>query len=93
MKDSSVPNLNLKDVVLNGQPGQAYWTVGNTADCDIIIPKANICFDPLFAIIKLDKDYYLLDLNINILILNSQQSRLVKIDQDKPVVAVLGYEF
>ena len=31
--------LNVKGLTLKGKAGQAYWTVGNTFDYDIVLPK------------------------------------------------------
>lgn len=55
--------LNLKGAILKGKAGQTYWTVGNTFDYDIVIPKVAGTLGGQFAVQKRDGKYLVFDLS------------------------------
>ncbi len=46
---------------MKGLPDQAFWTIGDGPECDIILAKANVTFGPHFSIIFDGGKYWLKD--------------------------------
>jgi hypothetical protein len=42
--DPDLGSIGIEKVVFSGPAGYAFWTVGNSAECDILLPKTGICF-------------------------------------------------
>ena len=52
-------NTGLKEnFTLQSPPNQSYWIVGDSPDCDILIPKLGCSFGASFAIIKIGDALY-----------------------------------
>lgn len=58
LEENPQPSLHLKGQTLLGAKGQYAWTVGDNHNCDIIIPKAGICFGTSFVIVNHDGKHY-----------------------------------
>ena len=52
--DHELTDLGLQNKILKGSSGQVYWTVGDNHNCDIMIPKASICWGPQFVVLLKD---------------------------------------
>ena len=53
--------MHFNGKTLIGTKGQFVWTVGDHHNCDILIPKAAICFGTSFVIVNNDGKHYYKD--------------------------------
>ena len=58
LDENPLPLLHLKGKTIIGTKGQFVWTVGDNYNCDILIPKAAICFGTSFVIVNNDGKHY-----------------------------------
>jgi hypothetical protein len=60
-EDADFSELGLDDYKLKGLPDQAFWTVGDGPDSDIILAKANVTFGPHFTVFNDGGKFYVKD--------------------------------
>jgi len=82
-------SCGLEEFVYKGKSGQAYWTVGSTHDCDILLAKTGLALGAQFAILLKDGNYFIKDLSI----LTPRFETTLRIDGGKTVELRQGMVF
>lgn len=60
-EDADFSELGLDGYKLKGLPNQAFWTVGDGPESDIILAKANVTFGSHFTVILDNGKFFLKD--------------------------------